>query len=1299
MKKLVFAVAVGLTAVLARGEAVRYVATNGNDTENDGLSEQAPFATIAKAVDDLGETGGTVWVADGTYVHAEIISIKTPVTVAGASGDPAKVTIDGNSKTRLFNLAHDKACLRHLTLYRGKTASGSNANGGNLVMSKGLVEDCVLKNGAAADWGCAGGNASVSGGRIARCKFIGGTTASGDLNGWARNGASLLTLGGCVESCLFTECKSGRGPVCVGGSAWFVNCTVAGNNCANCAGIFIYSDTSLAKADWTKVNCHVVNCVIAGNTCTGSGVDPAYAVYRAAPYSYRENGVDKTIYVENPESAFDSCLAPLAINDDCIVGDPCFKDAANGDYALADASPAVNVGLDDDKTGAVSDFDLAGNPRVYGCKVDLGAFENVTKPGIVFSTFDFSAKGGLATLTLAMAENALKSEVAVQVLRDGQIVERVNFGALVAGDVRTLQYAEQGVYSARIDASCKDYATRPWTGWCSLAGSLPVRFVSVDGDDGATGEDASSAMQTVAAAVAALGDAGGKVYVMPGTYAEGGTYSTGVTNALYLTKPVEIIGVTGRPFDVVLTRKTGYSRVIKVSNAAAAVRSLTLKGGSIPTGYNDKPDQHGANLWITTNGGTVENCVISDGKADAWAGAGGNVYMQGGRLVRCTLVGGMVHDSAEYEGGSIWRYCGSSVYASGGTIEDCVIRDCASGAAPVALYESVKMVNCTVVNNVGIYCGGVMIGGANNKVKATVVNTAIFGNVASRAVAVETDAVYRSITRSGCSVSAPETAFDHCAATLAINDLCPAVADPGFVAADKGDYRLASGSDLIDAGKDLAGGTSAYDLDGADRICGLATDIGCYENNEVPGLRFAELSLKVLGDKVAAHVAVAEKLIDSSVIVTIVHDGVVLLSEEAMPLAACERKVYEFTDPGTYSMRVTVRSGEETLVRESGWVYLAGQAENVRFVSAGGDDAKDGLTAATALKKIETAVVALGASGGKVYVLPGSYYGQLGTNAYHLTTPVSIIGATGKPGDVTIGHGAADNKWATLARVFKVDHASASVRCVTIKDGYFQSQAPKFTDQCGKSGGNVWITSKGGTVENCIISNGTPSFYGGAGGNVYLQSGRLSNCEVIGGTVNYYGMWSVEGDSICAEGGVVENCLIRGCTNAKGGPVGLANSAKMINCTIVNNTGTASGGVIVRGSNAKVINCAVFGNSCTTDGAPALAAVCRGSVKDKAVTEDATAAAAFDHCAAELEVNSSCFVVAEPGFVDADAGDYRLLKESSLRNKGANYTAAGGVSGFDLAGFVRVDRTTVDIGAYEWQRIPSSARPLMLIIR
>lgn len=55
-------------------------------------------------------------------------------------------------------------------------------------------------------------------------------------------------------------------------------------------------------------------------------------------------------------------------------------------------------------------------------------------------------------------------------------------------------------------------------------------------------------------------------------------------------------------------------------------------------------------------------------------------------------------------------------------------------------------------------------------------------------------------------------------------------ADPNFVDAANGDYRLAADSPLIDAGTDTpAGGTAAFDLDGAARIQGAHIDIGAYE--------------------------------------------------------------------------------------------------------------------------------------------------------------------------------------------------------------------------------------------------------------------------------------------------------------------------------------------------------------------------------------------------------------------------------------------------------------------------------------
>ncbi|MCD7972845.1 MAG: right-handed parallel beta-helix repeat-containing protein [Candidatus Azobacteroides sp.] len=80
-----------------------------------------------------------------------------------------------------------------------------------------------------------------------------------------------------------------------------------------------------------------------------------------------------------------------------IASDPKFADPALDDYTLDISSPAINKGYSDYITGA--DTDLAGNPRIYGRSVDMGAYEFQSDPvlpdhnGILYVAADGTGVG------------------------------------------------------------------------------------------------------------------------------------------------------------------------------------------------------------------------------------------------------------------------------------------------------------------------------------------------------------------------------------------------------------------------------------------------------------------------------------------------------------------------------------------------------------------------------------------------------------------------------------------------------------------------------------------------------------------------------------------------------------------------------------------------------------------------------------------------------------------------------------------------------------------------------------------
>ena len=69
------------------------------------------------------------------------------------------------------------------------------------------------------------------------------------------------------------------------------------------------------------------------------------------------------------------CMSASDRHPNCVTDDPGFVDSANGDYRLSTDSPCIDAGNNDYVT---TDTDLAGNARIMGGTVDIGAYEYTT---------------------------------------------------------------------------------------------------------------------------------------------------------------------------------------------------------------------------------------------------------------------------------------------------------------------------------------------------------------------------------------------------------------------------------------------------------------------------------------------------------------------------------------------------------------------------------------------------------------------------------------------------------------------------------------------------------------------------------------------------------------------------------------------------------------------------------------------------------------------------------------------------------------------------------------------------------
>ena len=350
------------------------------------------------------------------------------------------------------------------------------------------------------------------------------------------------------------------------------------------------------------------------------------------------------------------------------------------------------------------------------------------------------------------------------------------------------------------------------------------------------------------------------------------------------------------------------------------------------------------------------------------------------------------------------------------------------------------------------------------------------------------------------------------------------------------------------------------------------------------------------------------------------------------------------------------------------------------------DDSGDGYTWDSAFKHLQTAIDMGIRTGVDIVVTNGIYEPIVTSNCF--VTIRSVNGA-----EWTTIDGGGTNRCAMLGSAI-MPATNTTLVGFTLANGSANSGGGSWygtlTD-CILSGNTATDSgggAYGGTLNNCIFEGNAAKYGGGA------YAGKLNNCVLSGNSVSYYG----GGVDTCT----LNNCTLEGNTATYGGGAyystiynsvltgnmadygGGAYDSTLGNCMLTGNIAIDGGGA----NYSMLKNCTLSGNTATGSGGGAY----WGWLDNCIVWGNTAAGAGGDHgnvtfrysCTTPLPTgsyNGAGNIVADPLFLDATNGNFRLQPESPCINTGNSALAA---SLTDLDGNPRILGDRVDMGAYEW---------------
>ena len=1177
-------------------------------------------AAIAQAAD-----GTEIVLGMGTHPVSAAIAVNKGVIIRSADETPGNVILHSDGKEhQVFILNHAQATVAGVVIENsyGKS-TGSFGAGVRIDRLGGIVSNCLFRSCKLAGWSLGGGAIGIAAGAdsalVTHCVFT-DCTAPGDgyNSDYPGGGGAIAMRAGTVRNSLFCknvyakETKTAGyhyGTVRIDGGV-LENCTFAENSAGSCAGVWARGGT-------------VRNCLFGENKTT---VDP-----------------DANLPVwAGTADCFEKCVADVEINGSCTVVTHPFVYAEGGDYSPRAGIAAVDgATVFDWMTGAT---DLAGNARIRGDGPDIGCYE--IDPDAFSASFEASSGQDFVpadvTYTVTTA-NAGALGVTCEWDFDGNGVYEEKTDSLTI----THRFTELGDYavSLRVTDKASNVTFTVPSAAVFKAMSKTVYVVKDNPDAAYPYGTPATAAATVADALTAAGD-DIEVVIDKGVYP--------VKAELLVDKGVTIRGATGNPEDVELRSDGGNHRLLRLRHASAKVLGLVISNAKVTT--QDTEASGGVGVRIENPGGMVSNCVIRNCTIGNWNRGGGGVCIAkdaAAALVTHCVISNCFDDCGK-NCNSDWTGGGGAIAMLDGTVRNCLIvknvREGATGNTS-CWYGTVRidgglLENCTIADNSAGTCAGVWARGGTVKDCVIAQNKATFD------------------TAENLPVWAGKTeVFVGCGTDRHVNDGCLDVVDP-FTDAAHGDYSLAAGSTLINAGTASAWMTGATDLAGNDRIRGEAPDVGCYEADpDAFSASFVASAAYGFAPVSVTYTVTPVNSGASGVICSWDWNGDGIVDETSSQLEITHR----FDGYGVFDVKLSVQDKESGIsVAVPGSKSFASLPKTMYVAKDNAGAAYPFATEPTAAACLADALAAA-EEDVEIVVAPEVYPV---TAEITVEKGVVVRGATGNPEDVVLRSDGKDH------RILDIRHANATVSGLTVENGSLPTQKD------GNIGAGVRIEQQGGTVSNCIVRGCSVGNWNRGGGGIGIMQGAtsalvthcvISNCTEKGTSGNCNNDWMGGGGAIAMYAGTVRNCLVtknvRETATGQGvcfyGTVRM-DGGTLENCTVVDNAAGSCAGVWAR-SACTVRNCIIAGNRTTVDAGTQLPVW-------------AGLPASFVNCVADREINADCSVEAAP-FRNAAAGDYYPALLEAVVDAAAHQDWMDGAT--DLDGNPRVLGDEADLGCYE----------------